>query len=212
MLGTAQSVEASQSSTLIAGGAGCAGGQVDERVADIRREMGRVDSEYEKVKFKERIARLRSGIALIKVGGTSRFVAEEVKDRLNDALCATRAALEEGTVAGGGAALLHASQGLNELKGSNISWNVGVDIVASAARRPLESIARNAGVSGNMVVKRVVATKNVRHGYDAISDSCTDMLDAGIVDPAKVVRVALVDAASVATLMTTTEALILEDE
>merc|ERR1719506_2367479 len=165
-------------------------------------------SEYEKDKMKERLAKLAGGVAVIKVGGSSEVEVGEVKDRLNDALNATRAAVEEGIVPGGGTALLYASKKLEGLDLGGFDRNVGKDIVKQAIRVPIMSIVQNAGKEGVVVVEALLKQDSETKGYNAQTGEYVDMIDAGIIDPTLVVRCALADAASVASLMTTTEALI----
>merc|ERR1719456_632433 len=167
-------------------------------------------SEYEKDKLKERLAKLSGGVAVIKVGGSSEVEVAEIKDRLNDALNATRAAVEEGIVPGGGCALLYASKKLEGLDLGNFDRNVGKDIVKQAIRVPIMSIVANAGKEGVVVVEALLKQDSESKGYNAQSGEYVDMIASGIIDPTLVVRCALSDAASVASLMTTTEALIAE--
>merc|ERR1712113_1276093 len=151
------------------------------------------------------------GVAVINVGGASEVEVNEVKDRLNDALCATQAALEEGIVAGGGAALLYASRNLKDLKLDNLDQQVGVDAIKAALKQPCIQIAQNAGAEGAVVVQTLQKEENLSLGFNAATGEYVNMVDAGIIDPTKVVRTALADAASVASLMTTTEAIIAEE-
>merc|ERR1719408_457597 len=167
-------------------------------------------SEYEKDKLKERLAKLKGGVAVIKVGGASEVEVNEIKDRLNDALNATKAALEEGIVPGGGVALLRAAQQLNGLKLDNFDQQVGVDTIKAALKQPCIQIAQNAGEEGAVVIQGILSSDNDAHGFNAATGKYEDMIVAGIIDPTKVVRTAVADAASVASLMTTTEAVIAE--
>ena len=169
-------------------------------------------SEYEKEKLQERLAKLSGGIAVIRVGGASEVEMGEKKDRITDALCATRAAVEEGIVPGGGVALLNASKKLTALAASAASQDlrVGIEIIQRAIRRPLQAIAYNAGVAGEVIVGKLLEQNDPRYGYDAATGNYVDMVQAGIIDPTKVVRTALQDASSVAALMVTTEAAIAE--
>merc|ERR1719218_473736 len=167
-------------------------------------------SEYEKDKLKERLAKLSGGVAVIKVGGSSEVEVGEVKDRLNDALNATRAAVEEGIVPGGGCALLYASKAVEKLDLGSFDRNVGRDIVRDACKVPIMSIIANAGKEGVVVVERLLREGDKARGYNAQTNQYVDMIAAGIIDPTLVVRTALADAASVASLMTTTEAVITE--
>ncbi len=167
-------------------------------------------SEYEKEKLQERLAKLSGGIAVIRVGGASEVEMGEKKDRITDALCATRAAVEEGIVPGGGLALLNASKTLTALAAAapNQDVRVGIEIIQRAIRRPLQAICSNAGVAGEVIVGKLLESSDPRYGYDAATGVFTDMIKAGIIDPTKVVRTALQDASSVASLMTTTECVI----
>merc|ERR1712217_395299 len=162
-------------------------------------------------KMKERLAKLSGGVAVIKVGGASEVEVNEIKDRLNDALCATKAALEEGIVPGGGAALLYAARKLQDLKLNNLDQQVGVDAIKAALRQPCIQIAQNAGAEGAVVVQTLQKDENLALGFNAATGDFVDMVKAGIIDPTKVVRTALADAASVASLMTTTECIIAEE-
>merc|ERR1719284_2029649 len=168
-------------------------------------------SEYEKDKLKERLAKLSGGVAVIKVGGASEVEVNEVKDRLNDALNATKAALEEGIVPGGGTALLFASSKLEGLKLENLDQQVGVDAIRAAIKQPCMQIAQNAGAESGVVVQTLLKDDDCSLGFNAATGEYVNMIDAGIIDPTKVVRAALTDAASVASLMTTTEALIVDE-
>ena len=181
---------------------------IAERCEMIREMVEKTTSEYEKEKLQERLAKLSGGIAVIRVGGASEVEMGEKKDRITDALCATRAAVEEGIVPGGGVALLNASKTLDVLAkaAANQDVRVGVEIIQRAIRRPLQAIAYNAGVAGDVIVGKLLEQTNPRLGYDASTGKYVDMISAGIIDPTKVVRSALQDAASVAALMTTTEA------
>ena len=168
-------------------------------------------SEYEKEKLSERLAKLSGGIAVIKAGGASEVEVGEKRDRINDALCATRAAVEGGISPGGGAALLHASKGLEALKdgAENADIRMGIDIVIRAVKQPLMTICGNAGHEGAVVVGKLMELDDAKMGFDASGvGEYKDMIDAGIIDPTKVVRTALQDAAGVASLMTTTEAMV----
>merc|ERR1712217_11621 len=184
---------------------------IEDRCEVIRDTIEASTSEYEKDKMKERLAKLSGGVAVINVGGASEVEVNEVKDRLNDALCATRAALEEGIVPGGGTALLYASRKLNDLKLNNLDQQVGVDAIQAALKQPCIQIAQNAGAEGAVVVKTLDSEANLSMGFNAATGEYVNMVDAGIIDPTKVVRTALADAASVASLMTTTEAIIAEE-
>merc|ERR1719486_462747 len=208
-LGRAKKVTMTKDDTVVLDGAGTAA-DVEERCTQIRDTMDTTSSEYEKDKLKERLAKLSGGVAVIKVGGSSEVEVSEVKDRLNDALNATRAAVEEGIVPGGGSALLHASKALDALELGNFDRNVGKDIVKQAIRMPITSIVANTGKEGVVVVEALLKQDSGTLGYNAQSGEYVDMIESGIIDPTLVVRCALADAASVASLMTTTEALIAE--
>lgn len=182
---------------------------IDRRVAQIKDQIEETTSDYEKEKLQERLARLASGVALLRVGGSSEVEVNEKKDRVHDALNATRAAVEEGIVPGGGTALLRCIPKLDGLKGSNEDQNIGIDIVRRALRMPCMTIAKNAGVDGAMVVAKV-ETKEGDFGYDALKSEYGNLIEKGIIDPTKVVRTALTDASGVASLLTTAEAVVCE--
>ena len=210
-LGRAKKVSVGKDDTLIMHGAG-AKEAIAERCDMLREMVDKTTSEYEKEKLQERLAKLSGGIAVIRVGGSSEVEMGEKKDRITDALCATRAAVEEGIVPGGGVALLNASKTLDALAkaATNQDMRVGVEIIQRAIRRPLQAIAYNAGVAGDVIVGKLLEQGDARLGYDAATGKYVDMIKAGIIDPTKVVRSALQDAASVAALMTTTEAAVAE--
>jgi len=209
-LGTAKTVNISKDNTIILDGAGDAA-EIEERCQSIRDAIETTVSEYEKDKLKERLAKLTGGVAVIKVGGSSEFEVNEVKDRLNDALCATKAALEEGIVPGGGSALLFAARKLQTLKFDNLDQQVGVDTIKAALQQPCVQIAKNAGEEGSVVVQTLQSQDDLQFGFNAQTGEYVHMIKAGIIDPTKVVRTALIDAASVASLMTTTEAIIADE-
>ena len=212
-LGCAKKVTVTRDDTLILDGMG-AKEDLEERCLFLRDSIAQATSEYEKEKYQERLAKLSGGVAVIKVGGASEVEVGEKKDRVTDALHATRAAVDEGIVAGGGTALLYASQALDSLKLENFDQEVGVKIVRSAIRVPCQTICDNAGLEGAVVVGKLLdhAKGNTKssYGMNAATGEYMDMYVAGIVDPFKVVRTALADAASVASLMTTTEAAIVD--
>jgi chaperonin GroEL len=210
-LGRAKKVTVGKEDTLVMHGAGTKEA-ITERCEMLREMMEKTTSEYEKEKLQERLAKLSGGVAVLRVGGASEVEMGEKKDRITDALCATRAAVEEGIVPGGGIALLNASKSLDELaKGaSNQDVRVGIEIIQRAIRRPLQAIAYNAGVAGDVIVGKLLEQSDPRLGYDAATAKYVDMIKAGIIDPTKVVRSALQDASSVAALMTTTEAAVAE--
>lgn len=206
-LGSAKTVTINKDDTIMLGGAG-GKDSIEARCEAIRDAIEASSSEYEKDKLKERLAKLSGGVAVIKVGGSSETEVNEIKDRLNDALCATKAALEEGIVPGGGTALLRASVALKDLRVDNLDQQVGVDAIRAAIRQPCIQIATNAGEEGAVVVKEVLNSSSPSFGFNAQTGEYVDMIEAGIIDPTKVVRTSLADAASVSSLMTTTECII----
>lgn len=208
-LGTVQKAIVSQNDTVFLHGAGTKEA-VEERVQLIRDAIEQTTSEYEKEKLQERLAKLAGGVAILKVGGASEVEVGEKKDRITDALNATKAAVEEGIVPGGGIALLYATKALDNIKLENMDQNVGVKIIKDALRVPVRTIADNAGVEGAVVVGKLLESTDREYGYNAQTGNYENLVKAGIIDPTKVVRTALVDAASVASLMTTTEAMIVE--
>ena len=205
MLGTAKKVTITKDDTTIIDGAGDKTA-IEGRVSQIRRQIEDTSSDYDKEKLQERLAKLAGGVAVIKVGGASEVEVKERKDRVDDALNATRAAVEEGIVPGGGVALLKASKALEGLTGENEDQNQGIAIVARALQAPIRQIAENAGVEGSIVVGKVMESKEPNFGYNAQTETYEDLVKSGVIDPAKVARIALQDAASVASLMITTEA------
>ncbi|GLQ19196.1 chaperonin GroEL [Algimonas porphyrae] len=207
-LGTAKHVHITKDDTVIVDGSGKKG-DITARVDQIRKQAEDTSSDYDREKLQERLAKLAGGVAVIKVGGSTEVEVKERKDRVDDALNATRAAVEEGIVPGGGTALLRASRFIN-VEGLNDDEQAGIDIVKAALAYPLRQIADNAGVEGAVVVGNVIAKNKANYGYDAQNDEYVDMVKAGIIDPVKVVRTALQDAASVAGLILTTEAAIVE--
>jgi len=206
-LGTAKTITVTKDDTVILDGAG-EKADIAARCETIRDSIDVAVSEYEKDKMKERLAKLSGGVAVIKVGGASEVEVNEIKDRLNDSLNATKAALEEGIVPGGGTALLRAAKKLEGLKLESLDQQVGVDAIKAAIKVPCWQIAQNAGIEGAVVVQTLLKDSSV--GFNAASGEYVDMVKAGIIDPTKVVRTALADAASVASLMTTTEVIIAE--
>ena len=209
MLGTAKRVEITKDDTTVIDGAGNKE-DIAGRVAQIRKEISQTTSDYDREKLQERLGKLSGGVAVIKVGGASEVEVKERKDRIDDALHATRAAVREGIVAGGGAALLYATRALANLKTENQDQNVGIDIIRKALQAPLRQIAENAGVDGAVIAGKLLESKDCNYGYNAQSGEFTDMLKSGIVDPTEVVRTALQDAASVGGLLITTEAMVTE--
>jgi len=209
-LGTAKTITIDKDSTVILDGAG-EKAKIEDRCESIRDSIDASTSEYEKDKMKERLAKLSGGVAVIKVGGASEVEVNETKDRLNDALCATKAALEEGIVPGGGTALLYATLKLEGVKLESLDQQVGVDAIKAALKQPCIQIAQNAGEEGAVVVQTLTKEKALSKGFNAQTGEYVDLIEAGIIDPTKVVRTALADAVSVASLMTTTEAIIAEE-
>jgi chaperonin GroEL len=207
MLGTAKRVTIDKDNTTIVDGAGSAEA-IKARADAIRYQIEKSDSEYDMEKLQERLARLSGGVAVIKVGGSSEVEVKERKDRVDDALHATRAAVEEGIVAGGGVALLYASRALDEMKGANDDQTRGIDIVRKALQAPLRQIAENAGHDGAVVAGTLIDGNDQNMGFNAQTEKYEDLVKAGVIDPTKVVRSALQDAASVAGLIITTEAAI----
>jgi chaperonin GroEL len=208
MLGKAKKVVVKKDDTTIVDGSG-AKKDIEGRIGQIKKQIEDTTSDYDKEKLQERLAKLAGGVAVIKVGGATEVEVKERKDRVDDALNATRAAVEEGIVPGGGVALLRAAFKLN-IKGDNEDQNVGIAIIRKALESPLRQIVENAGVEGSIVVGKLRESKDEIYGFDAQTEEYVDMLKAGIIDPVKVVRTALQDAASVAGLIITTEATIAE--
>jgi chaperonin GroEL len=209
MLGKAKKVSITKDDTTIVDGAGDKAG-IEGRVAQIKKQIEDTTSDYDKEKLQERLAKLAGGVAVIRVGGATEVEVKEKKDRVDDALNATRAAVEEGIVPGGGVALLKASKVLDGFKGDNDDQEAGVAIVRRALQAPIRQIAENAGVEGSIVVGKVLENGSATFGFNAQTEEYVDLVQAGVIDPAKVVRTALQDAASVAGLLITTEAAIVE--
>ncbi|MFN3521698.1 MAG: chaperonin GroEL [Phenylobacterium sp.] len=209
MLGRAKKVSITKDDTTIVDGAGEKEG-IEARVAQIKRQIEDTTSDYDKEKLQERLAKLAGGVAVIRVGGATEVEVKEKKDRVDDALNATRAAVEEGIVPGGGVCLLKASKALEGLKGDNDDQDAGVAIVRRALQAPIRQISENAGVEGSIVVGKVLENASPTFGFNAQTEEYVDLVQAGVIDPAKVVRTALQDAASVAGLLITTEAAIVE--
>ncbi|USG60979.1 chaperonin GroEL [Sneathiella marina] len=207
MLGTAKSVTITKEETTIVDGSG-EKADIEGRCNQIRAQSEETTSDYDREKLQERLAKLAGGVAVIKVGGATEVEVKERKDRVDDALHATRAAVEEGIVAGGGVALLYASRALEGLEGENDDQNVGINIVKRALQAPCRQIAENAGSDGAVVVGKLLEQDSMTFGFNAQSGEYTELTADGVVDPAKVVRAALEDAASVASLLITTEAMI----
>jgi len=209
MLGKAKKVTINKDDTTIVDGSGDKAG-IEGRISQIKKQIEDTTSDYDKEKLQERLAKLAGGVAVVRVGGSTEVEVKEKKDRVDDALNATRAAVEEGIVPGGGVALLKASKVLDGFKGDNDDQEAGVAIVRRALQAPIRQIAENAGVEGSIVVGKVLENTSATFGFDAQSEEYVDLVQAGVIDPAKVVRTALQDAASVAGLMITTEAAIVE--
>jgi len=209
MLGTAKKVSINKDNTTIIDGAG-EKDLIAARCAQIKKQIEDSTSDYDKEKLQERLAKLSGGVAVIKVGGASETEVKEKKDRIDDALHATRAAVEEGVVVGGGSALLYAAESLNNVKVVNDEQKVGLDIIRRALQAPVRQIAENAGVDGAVVAGKLIEGNDKNKGFDAQSGEYKDMFAAGIIDPTKVVRTALEGAASIAGLLITTEAMVAE--
>jgi chaperonin GroEL len=209
MLGKAKRVRIEKENTTIIEGAGKKQ-DIEGRIAQIKAQIEDTTSDYDREKLQERLAKLAGGVAVIRVGGSTEVEVKEKKDRVDDAMHATKAAVEEGIVAGGGVALLRAKAAIGKLSDENADIQAGINIVLRALEAPIRQIAENAGVEGSIVVGKITENKSQTYGFDAQTEQYVDMLSAGIVDPAKVVRVALQDAASVAGLMITTEAMVAE--
>ncbi len=206
-LGTAKSVTITKDDTTIVDGAGDKA-EIAARVAQIRQQIEETSSEYDREKLQERLAKLSGGVAVIKVGGASEIEVKEKKDRIDDALHATRAAVKEGIVPGGGTALLYATKALETVQPENDDQRVGIDIVRKALQAPIRQIAENAAVDGSVIVGKLLEKYDVNYGYDARKGEYTDMYQSGIIDPTKVVRTALEGAASIGGLLITTEAMV----
>jgi len=209
MLGRAKKIVIEKEKTTIIDGAGKKK-EIEARVGQIKAQIEETTSDYDREKLQERLAKLAGGVAVIRVGGATEIEVKEKKDRVEDALNATRAAVEEGIVPGGGVALLRAKKAIGKLSNDNADVQAGINIVLKAIETPLRQIAENSGVEGSIVVNRILENKSETYGFDAQTEEYVDMLDKGIVDPAKVVRAALQDAASVAGLLVTTEAMVAE--
>jgi chaperonin GroEL len=209
MLGTCKRVSIDKDNTTIVDGAGKKA-DITARCGQIRQQIEQTSSDYDREKLQERLAKLAGGVAVIRVGGATEVEVKERKDRVDDALNATRAAVEEGIVPGGGAALVYAVKALDKLKGANEDQTVGINIVRKALEAPCRQIAANAGADASVVVGKLRDSKGETFGYNAADDTYVDLVKAGIIDPTKVVRTALQDAASVASLLITTEAMVAE--
>jgi chaperonin GroEL len=207
MLGTAKKVRITKDDTTVIDGAGKKN-DISARVGQIKQQIEETTSDYDREKLQERLAKLAGGVAVIRVGGATEVEVKEKKDRVDDALNATKAAVEEGILPGGGAALLYATKALNGLTGLNEDENAGIAIVRKAIQAPLRQIVENAGVEASIVVGKLLEQRSNTFGYDAQKEAYVDLVEAGIVDPTKVVRTALQDAASVAGILITTEAMV----
>jgi chaperonin GroEL len=209
MLGKAKRVRVEKENTTLIDGAGKKS-DIEGRIGQIKAQIEETTSDYDREKLQERLAKLAGGVAIIRVGGATEVEVKERKDRVDDAMHATRAAVEEGIVAGGGVALLYATKALAKIKPENDDQKVGIDIVRRALQTPARQIAENAGVDGSIVIGKLLEKGDTNWGFDAQTSNYVDMLKAGIIDPTKVVRLALQDAASVAALLVTTEAMVAE--
>src|SRR5687767_1112615 len=209
MLGRAKKVIIEKEKTTVVGGAGKRK-EIDARVGQIKAQIEETTSDYDKEKLQERLAKLAGGVAVIRVGGATEVEVKEKKDRVEDALNATRAAVQEGIVPGGGVALLRAKKAVGRIHNDNSDVQAGINIVLKALEAPVRQISENAGVEGSIVVGKIMDNKSETYGFDAQKEEYVDMVEAGIIDPAKVVRTALQDAASVAGLLVTTEAMVAE--
>ena len=207
MLGTAKKIQITKDETTIVDGAG-EKAEIEARVAQIRNQIEETTSDYDREKLQERVAKLAGGVAVIRVGGMTEVEVKERKDRVDDALNATRAAVQEGVVVGGGVALVQAGKSLDGLEGANADQNAGIAIVRRAIEAPLRQIAENAGVDGAVVAGKVRESSDLSFGFNAQTEEYGDMFKFGVIDPAKVVRTALEDASSVAGLLITTEAMV----
>ncbi|MBY0422850.1 MAG: chaperonin GroEL, partial [Parvularculaceae bacterium] len=208
-LGKAKKVVIDKDNTTIVDGAGKKK-EIEARTNQIRKQIDDTTSDYDREKLQERLAKLAGGVAVIKVGGATEIEVKERKDRVDDALNATRAAVEEGIVPGGGAALLYATRALAGLKGANADQEAGINIIRKALESPIRQIVRNSGGEGSIVVGKMLEKSDYNFGFNAQTEEFVDLVKTGIIDPAKVVRCALQDAASVAGLLITTEAMIAE--
>ncbi|MFX4222392.1 MAG: chaperonin GroEL [Thalassobaculum sp.] len=209
MLGTAKSVTLTKDETTVVDGAGKKK-DIQARVAQIKAQVEETTSDYDREKLQERLAKLVGGVAVLRVGGATEIEVKERKDRVDDAMHATRAAVEEGIVAGGGTALLYGTKVLDKLKYANDDQRMGIDIVRRALQAPCRQIATNAGADGSVVIGKLMEQKSLTYGYNAATDTYEDLIKAGVIDPTKVVRTALQDAASIAGLLITTEAMVAE--
>ena len=208
-LGKAKKIIVTKDDTTIVDGAGTSA-DVEARCNNIKAQIDTTTSDYDKEKLQERLAKLSGGVAILKVGGATEVEVKEKKDRVEDALAATRAAVEEGIVAGGGATFVHIAEKIKDLKGENESQTAGIKIVYDALRAPAKQIAKNAGLEGSVIINKIIENKDANYGFDAQKEVYGDMIKFGIVDPTKVARISLEGAASVAGLLLTTECAIVE--
>jgi chaperonin GroEL len=209
MLGKAKKVRIEKENTTVIDGAGKRK-DIEGRIGQIKAQIEETTSDYDREKLQERLAKLAGGVAVIRVGGATEVEVKERKDRVDDAMHATRAAVEEGVVAGGGVALLYATKALGKLQPENNDQKVGIEIVRKAIQSPVRQIAENAGTDGSVVVGKLLDAKDSNFGFNAQTGEYADLVKAGVIDPTKVVRLALQDAASVAGLLITTEAMVAE--
>lgn len=209
VLGTAKKVIITKDDTIILDGQG-EKKDIEERIEAIKQEIEKTSSDYAREKAQERLGKLTGGVAVIKVGGSSDVEVGELKDRIDDALCATRAAIDEGIVPGGGVALLNSVKALKDVKGANFDQDIGIKIVKEAIKMPCRVICNNAGFEGSVVVDKLMSQDDVNYGFDASSGEYTDLIKRGIIDPTKVVRTAIIDSSGIASLMITTEAMVVE--
>jgi chaperonin GroEL len=207
MLGTAKRITITKDETTVIDGHG-EKTEIEARVAQIRQQIEETTSDYDREKLQERVAKLAGGVAVIRVGGMTEVEVKERKDRVDDALNATRAAVQEGVVVGGGVALVQGAKSLEGLTGENSDQNAGITIVRKALEAPLRQIAENAGVDGSVVAGKIRESDDLSFGFNAQTEEYGDMFKFGVIDPAKVVRTALEDAASIAGLLITTEAMV----
>jgi chaperonin GroEL len=209
MLGRAKKVMIEKENTTVVNGAGKKA-DIEARISQIKAQIEETTSDYDREKLQERLAKLAGGVAVIRVGGATEIEVKEKKDRVEDALNATRAAVQEGIVPGGGVALLRAKKAVGRIQNDNSDVQAGINIVLKALEAPVRQISENAGVEGSIVVGKILENKSETFGFDAQNEDYVDMVQKGIIDPAKVVRTALQDAASIAGLLVTTEAMVAE--
>ena len=208
-LGTAGSIKITKDNTTIVDGSGDKSA-IEGRIAQIRKQVEDTTSDYDKEKLQERLAKLAGGVAVIKVGAATEVAMKEKKDRVDDALHATRAAVEEGIVPGGGVALIRARKSLDGVKGANHDQDIGINIVRRALEEPLRQIVANGGGEPSVVVNKIIESKEAHFGFNAATEEFGDLVKAGVIDPTKVARSALQNAASIAGLLITTEAMVTE--